>query len=107
MGLYLWRSWFVLQGGRSYDSVKIGRVSGASAEHEARRGRMGRVIRILVMVGVALGLAAGVASAGTKEVIVVTSFPKELFENYRKAFEAKHPGVTMVINAKQTNAGVT
>ena len=68
---------------------------------------MGRVIRTLVMVGVALGLAGGVVSAGTKEVIVVTSFPKELFENYRKAFEAKHAGVTMVINAKQTNAGVT
>ena len=68
---------------------------------------MGRVMRILVMVGVALGLAVGAAKAGTKEVIVVTSFPKELFENYKKAFEARHPGVTVVINAKQTNAGVT
>jgi ABC-type Fe3+ transport system substrate-binding protein len=54
-----------------------------------------------------LGLAAGVTVAATKEVIIVTSFPKELFENYKKAFEAKHPGVTVVINVKQTNAGVT
>jgi ABC-type Fe3+ transport system substrate-binding protein len=64
-------------------------------------------IRILVLAGVFLGLAVGTATAGAKEVIVVTSFPKELFENYKKAFEAKHPGVTVVINAKQTNAGVT
>ncbi len=68
---------------------------------------MGRAIRIVVMLGVVLGLAVGVVSAATKEVIIVTSFPKELFENYKKAFEAKHPGVTVVINVKQTNAGVT
>jgi len=40
-------------------------------------------------------------------VVIVTSFPKELFEGYKKAFEARHPGVTVVINSKQTNAGVT
>jgi ABC-type Fe3+ transport system substrate-binding protein len=68
---------------------------------------MRRVVTVLVIVGAILGLAVGPAAAGTKEVIVVTSFPKELFENYKKAFEAKHPGVTVVINAKQTNAGVT
>jgi ABC-type Fe3+ transport system substrate-binding protein len=68
---------------------------------------MGRVVKTLAIVGAILGLAVGLASAGTKEVIVVTSFPKELFENYKKAFEARHPGVNMVINAKQTNAGVT
>ncbi len=32
-----------------------------------------------------------------KEVVVVTSFPKELFENYKKAFEAKYPGTTVVV----------
>jgi ABC-type Fe3+ transport system substrate-binding protein len=68
---------------------------------------MARAIKILVMAGMILGLAAGVTVAATKEVIIVTSFPKELFENYKKAFEAKHPGVTVVINVKQTNAGVT
>lgn len=68
---------------------------------------MRRVAAVLVIVGAILGLAVGLATAGEKEVIVVTSFPKELFENYKKAFEARHPGVTMVINAKQTNAGVT
>ncbi len=44
---------------------------------------------------------------GAKEVVIVTSFPKELFETYKKAFEAKNPGTTVVINSKQTNAGVT
>ncbi len=68
---------------------------------------MGRAIKILVMAGMILGLAVGETVAATKEVIIVTSFPKELFENYKKAFEAKRPGVTVVINAKQTNAGVT
>ena len=42
-----------------------------------------------------------------KDVVIVTSFPKELFETYKKTFEAKHPGITVVINSKQTNEGVT
>ena len=46
-------------------------------------------------------------SVSAKEVVIVTSFPKELFETYKKAFEAKNPGVKVVINSKQTNAGVT
>ena len=46
-------------------------------------------------------------SALAKELVIVTSFPKELFETYKKAFEAKHPGTKVVINSKQTNAGVT
>jgi phosphoglycerate transport regulatory protein PgtC len=46
-------------------------------------------------------------SAAAKEVVIVTSFPKELFETYKKTFEAKHPGINVVINSKQTNAGVT
>ena len=46
-------------------------------------------------------------AAAAKEVVIVTSFPKELFEGYKKAFEAKNPGIKVVINSKQTNAGVT
>ena len=53
-------------------------------------------------------LLAGLsAPALGKEVVIVTSFPKELFETYKKAFEAKNPGIKVVINSKQTNAGVT
>ena len=46
-------------------------------------------------------------SVSAKEVVIVTSFPKELFETYKKAFEAKNPGTKVIINSKQTNAGVT
>jgi len=46
-------------------------------------------------------------SASAKDVVIVTSFPKELFETYKKTFEAKHPGTTVVINSKPTPAGVT
>jgi phosphoglycerate transport regulatory protein PgtC len=54
-------------------------------------------------------LLLGVLSAPAlaKEVVIVTSFPKELFETYKKTFEAKNPGINVVINSKQTNAGVT
>lgn len=45
--------------------------------------------------------------AQTKEVVVVTSFPKELFETYKKAFETKYPGVTVVVQQKPTTQGVT
>src|SRR5512145_2316764 len=52
-------------------------------------------------------LAAFPRPALAKEVVIVTSFPKELFETYKKAFEAKNPDIKIVINNKQTNAGVT
>ncbi len=42
-----------------------------------------------------------------KEVVIVTSFPKELFETYKKAFEAKFPGLTVVVQQKPTTQGVT
>ncbi|HEY6368580.1 MAG TPA: extracellular solute-binding protein, partial [Candidatus Binatia bacterium] len=57
------------------------------------------------LIGFVLCLIAG--SAAAKEVVIVTSFPKELFETFKKTFEGKHPGITVVINSKQTNAGVT
>ena len=52
-------------------------------------------------------LFAFTGGTSAKDVVIVTSFPKELFETYKKAFELKNPGITVVINAKQTNAGVT
>jgi len=47
------------------------------------------------------------AAAAAKDVVIVTSFPKELFETYKKTFEAKHRGINVIVNSKQTNAGVT
>lgn len=60
-------------------------------------------IGLLLIVGF-LGLTT---AAAAKDVVIVTSFPKELFETYKKTFEAKHRGINVVINSKQTNAGVT
>ena len=34
-------------------------------------------------------LALFVGNASARDVVIVTSFPKELFETYKKAFEAK------------------
>jgi phosphoglycerate transport regulatory protein PgtC len=51
--------------------------------------------------------AAAPAAAPTKEVVVLTSFPKELFEAYKQAFEQKHPGVKVIVKQQQTNQGVT
>src|SRR5574341_552498 len=60
---------------------------------------------VFVVLSGALFLLTGIAAA--RDVVIVTSFPKELFETYKKTFEAKHPGTTVVINSKPTPAGVT
>ena len=52
-----------------------------------------------------LWLAATSAFA-QQQVVVVTSFPKELTEAYKKAFEAKNPGIKVEILNKPTPAGV-
>jgi ABC-type Fe3+ transport system substrate-binding protein len=52
-------------------------------------------------------MALFIGNANAKDVVIVTSFPKELFETYKKTFEATNPGINVVINSKQTNAGVT
>lgn len=54
---------------------------------------------------VLLTLAVTCAHA-QQQVVVVTSFPKELTEAYKKAFEAKNPGVKVEILNKPTPAGV-
>lgn len=48
--------------------------------------------------------AFGAAQAGT--VAVVTSFPKELTQAYKKAFEARNPGITIEVLNKNTTAGI-
>jgi len=39
--------------------------------------------------------------------VVLTSFPKELFEAYKQAFEQRTPGVKVVVKQQQTNQAVT
>ncbi len=48
--------------------------------------------------------AFSVAQAGT--VTVLTSFPKELTEAYKKAFEARNPGIKIEILNKNTTASI-
>ncbi len=64
-----------------------------------RRLARGLLLALLVLIPLPAG-AEG-------EVVVLTSFPKELFEGYKKAFEAATPGVRVVIKQQQTNQGVT
>lgn len=68
---------------------------------------MSRIVALIVCVGLTLGFIASTAHSAPKELVIVTSFPKELFETYKKAFEAKQPGMKVVIKQMQTNAGVT
>ena len=46
------------------------------------------------------------AALAQQQVVIVTSFPKELTEAYKKAFEAKNPGIKVEILNKPTPAGV-
>ena len=58
-----------------------------------------------------LATPAAAQSSATRpaagEVVVLTSFPKELFEAYKQAFEQRTPGVKVVVKQQQTNQGVT
>lgn len=54
----------------------------------------------------ALGLAAAFSVVHAGTVTVVTSFPKELTQAYKKAFESRHPGITIEILNKNTTAGI-
>ena len=52
----------------------------------------------------AVALAAGLAHAGT--VTVLTSFSKEVTDPYKKAFEAKHPGIKLEILQKSGTTAI-
>lgn len=66
-----------------------------------------RALLKLLVFGLVAFLGAPSAFAATKEVVIVTSFPKEVFEAYKKAFEAARPGVRVVVKPQQTNAAIT
>jgi ABC-type Fe3+ transport system substrate-binding protein len=68
---------------------------------------MKKYFSIMVIFFCTVFFLAPLVGAATKEVIIVTSFPKELFETYKKSFEAKQPGVQVVVQQKPTTQGVT
>ena len=53
-----------------------------------------------------LALAPAHAQKPTGKITVLTSFPKDVTAPFKKAFEAAHPGVTLEILNRNTNAGV-
>ena len=60
------------------------------------------------LLGIAALLAAVApgAALAQQQVVVVTSFPKELTEAYKKAFESRNPGIRVEILNKPTPVGV-
>lgn len=52
------------------------------------------------------GLAAFPGAVRADQVVIVTSFPKELTDAYKKAYETKVPGTTVEILNKGTSAGI-
>ncbi len=64
------------------------------------------VLNVLRLACVALAVAFAAPAAAQQQVVIVTSFPKELTEAYKKAFEAKNPGIRVEILNKPTPAGV-
>ena len=73
----------------------------------AGSGRPGWMAVVVLAACAAVLGATAPAGAQTKEVVVLTSFPKELFEAYKQAFEKAQPGVRVIVKQQQTNAAVT
>jgi ABC-type Fe3+ transport system substrate-binding protein len=67
---------------------------------------MMRMIYTLAAVIFVAALAPAEAQAPSGKVTVLTSFSKDVTDPYKKAFEAAHPGTTLEIQNRNTNAGV-
>ena len=65
------------------------------------------ILNILRLACVALATAFAAPALAQQQVVIVTSFPKELTEAFKKAFEAKNPGIKVEILNKPTPAGVS
>ena len=64
-------------------------------------------VRTMILAILPLCTALMTAGAGAQQTVtVVTSFPRELTEAYKKAFEAKHPGTKVEMLSKNTTAGI-
>src|ERR1043166_1149373 len=58
------------------------------------------------LAGAWFGLLTCTCASAQQQVVIVTSFPKELTEAYKKAFETANPGMKVEILNKGTSAGV-
>ncbi|MCJ9714027.1 ABC transporter substrate-binding protein, partial [Bordetella hinzii] len=59
-----------------------------------------------VRTALAAALLAATAPALAGTVTVITSFPKDLTQVYKTAFEKAHPGITLEILNKNTVSGI-
>jgi phosphoglycerate transport regulatory protein PgtC len=66
--------------------------------------RIGAALAAMLVVMLAGGAASAQAPSG--KVAVVTSFSKDVTDPLRKAFEKAHPGVSLDVQNRNTNAGV-
>ena len=67
------------------------------------------MLRLLSAAAATLALtlsAFGAAHAQTGKVTIVTSFAKDVTDPFKKAFEAAHPGMTLEVQNRNTNAAV-
>ncbi|MBI4279022.1 MAG: extracellular solute-binding protein [Armatimonadetes bacterium] len=62
---------------------------------------------VLGLVGAGIALPPHRAGAQAQQVAVLTSFPKELFDAYKAAFEQANPGWRMIVVPKPTSAAIT
>ncbi|GAB4443013.1 MAG: extracellular solute-binding protein [Rhodocyclaceae bacterium] len=62
--------------------------------------------RLTSVMGFVLTAVSAPQVAAQQQVVVVTSFPKELTAAYKKAFEARNPGIRVEILNKPTPAGI-
>jgi phosphoglycerate transport regulatory protein PgtC len=67
---------------------------------------MKRKISTFAAMLLAAVLAPAQAQAPSGKVTVLTSFSKDVTDPFKKAFEAAHPGTTIEIQNRNTNAGV-
>jgi len=68
---------------------------------------MGRVIIVLFIIFLTLPTGTVPAEELRGPLVLVTSFPKSLFNRYKEAFEKQHPEVTIFVRSKKTSAAIT
>ena len=69
--------------------------------------RRAALVILTALVVAAVVLAPAPVRGQVQQVAVLTSFPKELFDAYKAAFEKANPGWTMVVVPKPTSAAIT
>ena len=66
--------------------------------------RLSRII--LVVLAALLPVSGGMAFAAGQQLVIVTSFPKDLTGAFKRAFEQKYPEIQVEVLNKKTTAGV-